>query len=107
HRHMQASYRGCQNLSADDLEPLMAMAALAIPRAATGTRLKLDGTVETAGLSATLAWQSGTIRDRLTGGKVSIGRRTGGEYEFAGDLTVDEVDLGWIPALGLGFAVEP
>jgi uncharacterized protein involved in outer membrane biogenesis len=101
------AYAGSLKLDSADLEPLMTMAALDIPGAASGTKLKLDGAVALSDLSGTFSWQSGTIGDRLTGGAVTIGRKTGGSLEFTGDLTVDEVDLGWITALGLGFAVEP
>ncbi len=102
-----ATYAGSLKLDTADLDPLMRLAELSIPGAAAGTAIRFDGTLATTGLAATATWENGTIGDRLTGGKVTVGRSDAGRFEFGGDLTVDEVDLAWIMSLGLGFAIEP
>jgi hypothetical protein len=101
------TYAGSLKLTTGDLIPLLQMAALAIPGAALGTPVAIDGTVEAVGPALSFAWQGGQIGDRIVGGKATVGWRNDGSLDLGGDLAIDEVDLGWLAALGLGFAIEP
>ena len=98
------SFGGTFGVSADDLDPLIATAGLAIPGAATGTKVSLDGTIASEGAKATLTWQNGTFGDRAVSGTVALGKEADKGWRIDGDLAVDAVDLDWLMSLSLGFS---
>jgi uncharacterized protein involved in outer membrane biogenesis len=101
------AFEGTINLASDSIDPLMKMAGLGIPGAAVGTKLKLDGRIATNGAAASLEWQNGALAGGLVDGKATLTRDPDGSFAVGGDLLVDSIDLGWITALGLGFAPLP
>jgi uncharacterized protein involved in outer membrane biogenesis len=100
------SFAGSLAAAADDLEPAMRLAGLGIPGAALGTPARIEATVEARGESADLAFNNSEIADRLVSGRMSLARSGQGTWQVGGDFHVDAVDVGWLTALGLGFAIE-
>ena len=100
-------FDGTFSLESADVDPLIRMTGLTIPGAAIGTSVELAGTLATLGLTADAAWSNADIAGRRVGGKVRISEGTGGSLRFDGTLDADEVDLGWVASLGLGFAPLP
>ncbi len=101
------TFAGTFAARSDDLAPLIAVAGLGIPGAATGTNVDLAGTVDVAATGATLQWQRGTLAGQVVGGKIKLTRNSDQNWQIGGDLNLDEADLGWLTALGLGFPPMP
>ena len=100
-------FTGSFGATADDLDPLVAMAGLGIPGAAIGTNVDLAGTFDLGEDGTKLAWNSGTIGGHLVGATVTLARGSDRAWRIDGGVDVDEADLGWLMALGLGFAPLP
>ncbi len=101
------SFAGTIGASADNIDPIIAMAGLDIPLAAAGTRLSLDGKLSISRDGLDLAWKNGTIGPAIAGGDVTLASDGARGWRIGGNLVADEIDLGWVTSLGLGFAPLP
>jgi hypothetical protein len=101
------TYAGSVAAASDDIEPLLRMVGLGIPLAALGNAVRIDGDFQLVGASAELTLRNSQFADRLIDGRLSLANAGDGAWTIDGDLNVDAVDLSWITALGLGFALEP
>ena len=101
------TYAGSVAAASDDIEPLLRMVGLGIPVAAVGNAVRIDGDLQLVGASAVLSLRGSQIADRLIDGRLSLAKAGEDAWSIDGDLHVDAVDLGWITAVGLGFALEP
>lgn len=100
-------FSGTFTFDSSDIDPLMQMAGLRIPGAEAGMPAKISGNLAVLGLAADLDWSNGAVAGRRVGGKLRLTEGAGSTLRFDGALDVDAVDLGWIAALGLGFAPLP
>ena len=101
------SFAGKIGLNADNIDPIIAMAGLDIPGAAEGTALGLDGQLSLSNNGLDLSWKGGKLGAAIAGGAVTLAPDGARGWRIGGDLVTDEVDLGWIASLGLGFAPVP
>jgi len=101
------TYAGSIAAASDDIEPLLRMVGLGIPVAAVGNAVRIDGDLQLVGASAELSLRNSQVADRLIDGRLSLARAGGDTWSIDGDLRIDAVDLGWITAVGLGFALQP
>ena len=101
------AYKGDFAVSSDNLDPLVHMIGLDIPGSGEGTAANLAGTIETLGPAADFVLGKGTVAGRQISGKVHVAVGANGGPSLAGALQLDEVDLGWIASLGLGYAPFP
>jgi uncharacterized protein involved in outer membrane biogenesis len=102
----QPMFNGTFSASTDELAPVVASAGLTIPLAAEGTPVSLSGGVRVAGGQANFDWKDGTVAGHTVSGNVAAGRAADQSWRVDGALDVDEVDLGWLASLSLGFAPE-
>jgi hypothetical protein len=102
---LSAEFTGDFGVTASSLEAMMATAGVSIPGAAD-TPVEVDGTLGLSDGKASLAWTNGAIAGRAVTGNIEVGRRDD-SWRLDGDLSVDEVDLGWLLALGLGHSPLP
>ncbi len=101
------SFKGTLDADADDLDPIVAMAGLDIANAGA-TPLWLDkASLSVSGGGVGLQWKNGKIGPAIAGGEVTLAPDGAGGWKIGGNLNADEVDLGWIASLGLGFAPLP
>ena len=105
--NLAPSFAGTIGLTADNIDPIVAMAGLDIPDTATGTRLGLDGRLAVSGTGLHLSWKSGKIGPAIAGGEVTLAPDSAGGWHIGGKVVTDTADLGWIAALGLGVAPRP
>ncbi len=105
--NMAPSFAGKAGLSSDNIDPLIAMAGLGIPGAAVGTAVSIDGTLSASPEGLGLEWPSGTVGTAIAGGKLTLAPDGSRGWRIGGDLAIDDVDLGWLASLGLGFAPMP
>ena len=102
------SFAGKVGANADNIDPIVAMAGLDIPGAARGTALTLnDGQLSVSGNGLELSWKNGRIGTAIAGGDVTLAPDGTRAWRIGGNLVADEVNLGWIASLGLGFAPLP
>lgn len=104
---LPAAFTGTLAAAADDIEPLLRMTGVGIPLSAFGNTMRIDGKVALLGGSTELTLTNSQVADRLVNGRLSLAQSGSGSWQVGGDLHVDAVDLGWLTALGLGFALEP
>ncbi len=101
------AFAGKIGANADNIDLIVAMAGLAIPGAPGGTPLALDGQLSVSGAGLDLAWKNGKIGPAIASGDLTLAPDSTRGWRIGGNLVVDEVDLGWIASLGLGFSPEP
>lgn len=101
------TFAGAFGVSAFDLGALIATAGLAIPGAAEGASVDLDGSVDLSEGRLALQWRNGSLGERAVNGAVGLSRGADGGWRVDGDLAVDTVDLGWLLSLGLGVSPLP
>ncbi len=104
---LSPSFTGKVGLSSANIDPIIAMAGLGIPGAAIGTALELDGQLVASANAITLDWKSGKVGTAIAGGKVTLGSDGARGWRIGGNIVADDVDLGWLASLGLGFAPMP
>jgi uncharacterized protein involved in outer membrane biogenesis len=100
------SFNGTFSIAADDLAPLMATGGLTIPGAPSGTPVAIAGTASASGGAIKLTWKDGTVADHAVSGTAEIARLEDHTWRVGGALDADDVDLGWLASLSLGFAPE-
>jgi len=104
---LTAAFAGSFAVESNNLDPLIAMAGLGIAGAANGTAVDVAGNVAVGADGANLEWRNGRVSGHAVGGKVRLTRASDQTWRIDSQLDVDEVDLGWMMALGLGFAPMP
>lgn len=103
-----SGFTGVVELAEQDLAPALRLLNLEIPGVGEVFPVTLKAEVETAGRSGQVSWTNGRLADRTVSGTMSIAAGADGGLRFkAGSLAIDQVDLGWIASLGLGFAPLP
>lgn len=103
----QPAYVGSLAAASDDFEPFLAMVGLGFPVAAIDNSARIDGDIELDGATAKVTLRNSQVADRLVNGRLSLAQGSDEAWTVGGDLHIDAIDLGWITALGLGFALEP
>jgi uncharacterized protein involved in outer membrane biogenesis len=101
------SFSGTVDATSDNLDRAIALAGMGIPGSAIGTSAKLTGDVALASSGASLKWSNATIAGERVSGALSLAPAADRGWRVDGALGVEDVDLGWLMALGLGFAPVP
>ena len=70
-------------------------------------RCARQGQLSVSGDGLDLNWKNGTIGPAIASGDVTLAPDGAGGWHIGGNVVADTVDLGWIAALGLGFAPLP
>lgn len=104
---MPLAYDGSLAAASDDIEPLMIMIGLDIPVAALANATRVDGEVAIVDQTAEFRLNNSRVADRLINGRLSLAKGGDDSWSIGGNLQVDAIDLGWLTALGLGFALQP
>ncbi len=99
-------FNGSFSATSDELTPFLASAGLTIPLAAEGTPVALSGTARVTNAQANLEWKNGTVAGHAVSGAAVASRAADQSWRVDGTLDVDEVDLGWLASLSLGFAPQ-
>ena len=100
------SFAGTVNLASDNLSLAAALSGLGIPGAAIGTSAKLSGAATLAANGASFQWANGTIAGDRVSGNLTLAP-AGKSWQLGGSLDLDDIDLGWLASLGLGFPPVP
>ena len=101
-------FTGNFGIDAPDLAPLVRLVGLDVPGIEAGLPISVAGQATSAGLSASLSWQNGVIAGRQVSGTVSLEQGPEGGLRIdSGSLSLDQLDLGWVASLGLGFSPFP
>lgn len=99
---------GSVDLTADNVDTALSLMGLSIPGAPLGTPVAFDKVaVEVSPERATLSWRDAVVAELLVDGDLAFTRDEDGDWRHNGRLAMDEVDLPWVMALGLGFAPLP
>jgi uncharacterized protein involved in outer membrane biogenesis len=101
------TFTGKLSLKSENIDPIIAMAGLGVPGAAIGTKVNIAGSLALSPLAISFDWPSGPIGSTVTAGKVTLASNNGPSWKLDGNLAIDDVDLGWVGSLGLGFAPLP
>ncbi len=102
------AFSGTIGVSSDDIDPAVALLGLAAPGAALGTSLEAeDVAIEVHRGRVALLWQNAVLADRQVSGDVEWLVDPVRGWQLDGALSVSEIDLDWLTALGLGFAPVP
>ncbi len=101
------AYTGSLAAASDDFEPLLAMLGLGIPVAAIGNSARIDGDIALVGKDAQLTLRNSHVAGSLVNGQLALAQSGDNAWMVDGDLHIDSIDVGWVTALGLGFAVLP
>ena len=105
--NLQPTFSGDFGVSSSSLRALIATAGLSIPGGEGETSVELDGTLDVGAGRAGLTWTNAHVADRLVSGVLVL--TPGGEngWRLDGNLSLDEIDVGWLMSLGLGHAPFP
>ncbi len=101
------SYAGAVDALSDNVDRFVALTGMAIPGAAIGTSAKLTGDIALGASGASLKWSNATIGGEQVTGAISVAAGAGRTWRVDGNLNVEDVDLGWLASLALGFPPLP
>ncbi|MCB1500838.1 MAG: hypothetical protein KDK07_13785 [Bauldia sp.] len=101
-------FTGSFGVDAPDLAPLVRLVGLDVPGIEAGLPISVAGEATSAGLAASLDWQNGVIAGRQVSGTASLSSGPEGGLRIdSGSISLDQLDLGWVASLGLGFSPLP
>jgi uncharacterized protein involved in outer membrane biogenesis len=101
------AFTGTIDAASDNLDRAVALAGLAIPGAATGTSVRLIGDLALGPSGASLKWSNATIAGQPLSGALAVVPSAERSWRIDGNMALEDVDLGWLMSLGLGFAPVP
>ena len=99
-------FSGDFGVSSPSLGSLVATAGLSIPGSSGNSSVELDGALDIGAGRAALMWSNAQIANRTVNGALTLAK-AGEGWRLDGDLSLDEVDVGWLMALGLGRSPLP
>ena len=101
-------FTGTFGIDTADLAPLVSLVGLNIPGTGAALPVSVSGNLAAVGTSADVDWQNGAIAGRQVSGKFRVAEGAEGGLRLEnGALELDQLDLGWVASLGLGFAPLP
>ncbi|HET7716896.1 MAG TPA: AsmA-like C-terminal region-containing protein, partial [Bauldia sp.] len=101
-------FTGAFNVDTPDLSPLIRLVGLDIPDTDAGVPVSVSGKIATAGRTADLDWQNAAIAGRQVSGRLRLAEGLEGGLSLEnGAIELDQLDLGWVASLALGFAPLP
>jgi hypothetical protein len=100
------AFAGSIDLKSANLDLGVALAGLSVPGAAVGTSAKLSGDLALDASGASLKWNNAAIAGDRVSGAISLAPADR-VWRIAGNIDADDIDAGWLMALGLGFPPTP